>query len=78
MPELADLPLWPDTVAAFYADRACSIRSEGTRKSWGYAYRRLQLLHPTKVGARLAQSEADSQPIRAQFETRDWLHAESR
>ena len=31
---------------AFYADRACSIRSSATRKSWGYTYRWLQALHP--------------------------------
>ena len=48
MTDLGALPLWPDTVEAFYADRSCSIRSERTRKSWGYAYRRLQLLHPGK------------------------------
>jgi hypothetical protein len=35
----ADLPLWPDNVTDFYADRACSIRSEATRKTWGYTYR---------------------------------------
>jgi hypothetical protein len=35
----ADLPLWPDTVDAFYAQRACSIRSAATRRSWGYTYR---------------------------------------
>jgi hypothetical protein len=47
----AQLSLWPDTVDAFYADRACSIRSAATRKSWGYAYRRLQRLHPaTSLG----------------------------
>jgi len=27
MTELADLLLWPETVEAFYADRACSLRS---------------------------------------------------
>ena len=34
-PALAALPLWPDTVDTFYADRACSIRSDATmgRKS---------------------------------------------
>ena len=51
MADPTQLPLWPDTVAAFYADRACSIRSDTTRKSWGYTYRRLQHLHPaTSVG----------------------------
>ena len=52
MTELADLPLWPDTVDAFYVDHACSIRSAATRKTWGYTYRTLQRLHPNKpVGA---------------------------
>lgn len=51
MADPAQLPLWPDTVEAFYADRACSIRSVATRRSWGYTYRRLQRLHPdTPVG----------------------------
>ena len=31
--ELAALPLWPDTVEAFYADRACAIRADSTRKT---------------------------------------------
>ena len=35
-------------MAAFYADRACSLRSEATRKSWGYTYRWLQRLLPDK------------------------------
>ncbi len=48
MTESADLLLWPDTVAAFYADRACSIRSAATRKTWGYTYRMLQRRHPGK------------------------------
>jgi integrase len=48
-PALAALPLWPDTVNAFYADRACSIRSDATRKTWGYTYRRIQRLHPDKA-----------------------------
>ena len=26
-------------MTAFYADRACSIRSAATRKTWGYTYR---------------------------------------
>ena len=47
-PTLAALPLWPDTVTAFYADRACSIRSDATRKTWGYTYRWIQRLHPDK------------------------------
>jgi hypothetical protein len=33
-------------VEAFYADRACPTRSDATRTSWGYTYRRLQRLHP--------------------------------
>jgi integrase len=48
MDDPASLPLWPDTVTAFYADRACSIRSAATRKTWGYTYRWLQRLHPDK------------------------------
>jgi len=44
----ADLPLWPDSVDAFYADRACSLRSDAARKTWGYTYRKLQRLHPGK------------------------------
>jgi integrase/recombinase XerC len=48
-PALAALPLWPDTVTAFYADRACSIRSDATRKTWGYTYRWIQRLHPGKA-----------------------------
>src|SRR5713226_4431625 len=48
----ADLPLWPDNVTDFYADRACSIRSDATRKTWGYTYRWFQRLHPaTTLGA---------------------------
>lgn len=47
-PELAALPLWPDTVTAFYADRACAIRADSTRKTWGYTYRWIQRLHPDK------------------------------
>jgi integrase len=47
-PALAALPLWPDTVTAFYADRACAIRAESTRKTWGYTYRWIQRLHPGK------------------------------
>jgi integrase/recombinase XerC len=47
-PALAALPLWPDTIDAFYADRACSIRSDATRKTWGYTYRWIQRLHPGK------------------------------
>lgn len=43
------LPLWPDSVDAFYADAACTIRSPLTRKNWGYTYRRLQSLHPGKA-----------------------------
>jgi hypothetical protein len=34
MDDDAALLLWPDTVDAFYADRACSIRSAATRKTW--------------------------------------------
>ena len=48
MTEPADLLLWPDTVNAFYADRACSLRSAATRTTWGYTYRKLQRLHPGK------------------------------
>ncbi len=48
-PALAALPLWPDTVEAFYADRACSIRSDATRKTWGYTYRWIQRRHPDKT-----------------------------
>ena len=48
-PALAALPLWPDTVDAFYADRACSIRSDATRKTWGYTYRWIQRSHPDKA-----------------------------
>ncbi len=48
MSDPSALPLWPDTVTAFYADRACSIRSDATRRSWGYTYRWLQRLHPDK------------------------------
>jgi hypothetical protein len=33
-----NVPLWPDTVAAFYAERAAAIRSADTRKTWGYTY----------------------------------------
>jgi hypothetical protein len=33
-------------VSAFHADRACSIRSDATRKTWGYTYRWLERLHP--------------------------------
>ena len=44
-----DVPLWPDTVAEFYAERACSIRSEDTRKTWGYTYAQLQRRHPNKT-----------------------------
>jgi hypothetical protein len=52
MTEPADLLLWPDTVDAFYADRACSLRSAATRTTLGYTYRKLQRLHPGKpVGA---------------------------
>ena len=51
MTDPADLPLWPDTVDAFYADRACSVRSAAARRSWGYTYRWLQRLYPgTPVG----------------------------
>src|SRR3954471_23784666 len=48
MIEPADLLLWPETVDAYYADRACSLRSAATRKTWGYTYRKLQRLHPGK------------------------------
>jgi hypothetical protein len=48
MDDLASLPLWPDTVDAFYADRACSIRSAATLNTWSYTYRWLQGLHPDK------------------------------
>jgi hypothetical protein len=48
MTDLADLLLWPDSVDAFYADRACSLRSDATRKTRGYTYRKLQRLHPGK------------------------------
>ncbi len=41
--------MWPDTVAAFYAERACAIRSADTRKTWGYTYAQLQRRHPTKT-----------------------------
>ncbi len=52
MTDPADLLLWPDTVDAFYADRACSLRAAATRTTWGYTYRKLQRLHPGKpVGA---------------------------
>lgn len=51
-----DLPLWPDTVTAFYAERACAIRSADTRKTWGYTYAQLQRRHPTK---RLRDFNAD-------------------
>ena len=44
----SDAPLWPDTVAVFYAERACAIRSEDTRKTWGYTYAQLQRRHPDK------------------------------
>ncbi len=43
-----DAPLWPDTVAAFFAERSCVIRSEDTRKTWCYTYPQLQRRHPTK------------------------------
>jgi hypothetical protein len=49
MDDHASLLLWPDTVDAFYADRSCSIRSDATRKTWGYTYRWLQRLHPDKA-----------------------------
>ena len=48
-PALAALPLWPDTVDAFYADRARAIRSDATPKTWGYTYRWIQRLHPDKA-----------------------------
>jgi hypothetical protein len=48
MDDPALLLLWPNTVDAFYADRACSIRSAATARSWGYTYRWLQRLHPDK------------------------------
>jgi integrase len=43
-----DLLLWPDTVQAFWTDQACTIRSDTTRSTWGYSYRRLQSLNPGK------------------------------
>jgi integrase len=45
----ADVPLWPDTVRVFYAERAAAIRSADTRKTWGYTYAQLQRRHPTKT-----------------------------
>jgi integrase len=45
---IADVPLCPDTVAAFYAERAAAIRSADTRKTWGYTYAQLQRRHPDK------------------------------
>jgi hypothetical protein len=53
MTDLGALPLWPDTVDAFYADRSCSIRSDRTRRSWGYAYRRLQAPPSRHAGRRV-------------------------
>ena len=47
-PRNGDLLLWPDSVDAYWADAACTIRSPHTRKNWGYTYRRLQHLHPDK------------------------------
>lgn len=41
-------PIWPDTVEAFWADKACTIRSETTRNTWGYSYRRLDRLNDHK------------------------------
>ena len=47
--KFAVLPLWPDTVNSFYADRACSIRPDPTRKTRDYAHRWIQRLHPDKA-----------------------------
>ena len=47
-PALAALPLWPGTVETFWADQRCTIRSDYTRSTWGYSYRRLQRLNPGK------------------------------
>jgi hypothetical protein len=55
-PAAGDVALWPDSVDAYWADAACTIRSPYTRKNWGYTYRRLQDLHPDK---RLAEFTAD-------------------
>jgi hypothetical protein len=35
-PATGPLPLWPDSVDAFYADAACTIRSDLTRRNCGY------------------------------------------
>ena len=55
-PPPATFCLWPDTVDAYWADQACTIRFRHTRKNWGYTYRRLQDLHPVK---RLGEFTAD-------------------
>jgi integrase len=47
-PALGDEPIWPRTVDAFWRDSACTIRSDTTRNTWGYSYRRLDRLNGGK------------------------------
>jgi integrase len=47
-PALGGEPIWPHTVEAFWADQACTIRSDTTRNTWGYSYRRLDRLNGGK------------------------------
>jgi hypothetical protein len=52
-----ELLLWPDSTTAFFADAACTIRSDYTRTTWGHTYRRLQNLHPGKPVAGFATDD---------------------
>ena len=55
-----DVPLWPDTVATFYAEHACAIRSHDTRKTRGYTYAQL----PAGCKASHGRSSGDASSTR--------------
>ena len=74
----AALPLWPDTVTAFYADRACSIRSDATRKTWGYTYRWLQRLHPDKTVGKFTTDDLVAFVTQRGWDTPRWAPATAR
>ncbi len=78
MTDPADLMLWPDTVDAFYDDRACSVRSAATRKTWGYTHRMLQRRHPGKAVGSFTTDDLVAFVTQRGWEARRWSSATAR